>query len=214
MTLYVGSTTSMTSIDNVTVTRPNGLPDPNTFSLYGDLLATGAVSVLPKGVQIDVVPNDADGGTADATDHSGIAFNTSGPWQGLSAGSGNPLWSKARGWIFFDDGQVAYERWFLDGLDPKAALDFVPGFNWKLHPGLLATITTNPDGSGTTALYTTTGLGGSVTGLVASINFVATETALVGGVAKTFTIPTGDYAGCFVIGKSCTATFRPRAIFN
>ena len=223
MTLQVGITSTI-SPKSYVVKRPNGTLD-GPYQINHDLLVTGPIGASPKGVQLDIKPQHSSNASANA--HSGVVLNASGDWQQLGNiakvngkdtfvqdTTVNQLWGHGRGWIFYNDGRIAYERWFLEGGVPKFALDFV-GFNWLGFSGaFLATCTTNANGTGTTALYKTTGLGGAVTELLASIDFQPTETAWIGGSSKTFTIPTGQYASCFVIDAHCTAQVRPRAIFN
>lgn len=219
MTLFVGTTTTMTSIDNVTITRPNGKPDPVKPSIYCDLLATGPVGSVAKGVQIDVKPSTT-GTTND--DHSGAVINCTGTWQPLSAGSGNPMWGHGRGVIFYKDGRVAYERWFVDAMNRSNAAVVNIAVDWRNYQAFVVSAYTNPDGTGEIALYSATGLGGTVLSELWRTSFATSESVPVSlcvhqsdiSSPVSLNIGKGDYAAGFTIGEGHTASFRPRAIFN
>jgi hypothetical protein len=218
MTLFVGTTTSITAANGVYVTRPSGVAE-GPFSLYADLLATGPIGAVAKGVQIDIKPSAT--GTS-ANDHSGIVLNTSGPWQALSAGSGNPLWGHGRGIIFYKDGRVEYERWFVD-IEGRANASLLPiPLDWRNYDALVFSAYTNPNGTGEIALYSATGLGGSVIAELWRTVFAPYECVSVNTCVHKAALPSnvclpigkGDYAAGFAIGENHQATFRPRAIFN
>lgn len=215
MTLFVGSTINISADHDYKWVRPNDVKD-GPYRCNLDLMYTGPVGSVAKGVSIDVVPSPDDGG------HPGIVFNCKGRlsddrWQTLepqnNAPTINPAWVRGRGVIFHKDGSIQYERWFHQpgGANNECGhvVDTIPG-NWKSYGAITVDCTTNPDGTGIMAVYGTSGLGGTVQALLHSWTFAPTET--INGVQRS--IPTGIYAAAFALGAGNSIAVRPRGLYN
>lgn len=166
---------------------------------YFDLGLAYLYTYGAAGVFIDVVPQPVSG-------HVGVCFNaapnTSGAWQPLSAGPGQPMtqefWYRGVGVIFHPDGRIQSEQWVI-GPDGKSMPANV--YDLGTYPGntvLRVTGTTDAStGKTDIAVYSLNGSGGVV--------------ALLGSVTL-YASPIGDRAGVFVIGSG-NVQVQPYAIY-